>query len=192
MEMAKRPILTTQEYLINAALPEATDTYTVIPHGTIIDTTRTALKAKGLEIERELYRCNDGAQIASGIYHIKYGNDADMGMLFAWTNSYDKSTKFKCTMGGYVHESLSTVAPTINLERKSGVSVPLLSTIPLPELFNLYFIRAFNLMKKLYFVAGEVTGKVYSLRVAGATILSITLLSAGASLVKALVGLVVE
>jgi hypothetical protein len=109
MKMAKRPILTTQEYLINAALPEATDTYTVIPHGTIIDTTRTALKAKGLEIERELYRCNEGAQIASGIYHIKYGNDADMGMLFAWTNSYDKSTKFKCTMGGYVHESLSTV-----------------------------------------------------------------------------------
>ena len=107
--MAKRPILTTQEYLINAALPEATDTYTVIPHGTIIDTTRTALKAKGLEIERELYRCNEGAQIASGIYHIKYGNDPDMGMLFAWTNSYDKSTKFKCTMGGYVHESLSTV-----------------------------------------------------------------------------------
>jgi hypothetical protein len=46
-------------------------------------------------------------------------------------------------------------------------------------------------MKKLYFVAGEVTGKVYSLRVSGANILSIALLS-GASLVKALVGLVVD
>ena len=107
--MAKRAIQTTQEYLINAPLPEATETYTVIPHGTIIDTTKAALKQKGLEIERELYRCNDGANVASGVYHIKYGNDTDMGMMFAWTNSYDKSTKFKCTIGGYVHESLSTV-----------------------------------------------------------------------------------
>lgn len=107
--MAKRAILTTQEYLINAPLPEATETYTVIPHSVVIEKTKEALAAKGLQIERELYRCNQGANVATGVYHINYGNDPDMGMLFAWTNSYDKSTRFKCTIGGFVHQSLSTI-----------------------------------------------------------------------------------
>jgi hypothetical protein len=107
--MGKRPGMTTQEYLVNAALPEATKTYTVIPHGAVISKTKEILLAKGLEIERELYRCNVGASIAQGIYHLKYGNDPDMGMMFAWSNSYDKSMRFKCSIGGYVHSSLSSV-----------------------------------------------------------------------------------
>jgi hypothetical protein len=107
--MGKRASLTTQEYLVTAALPEATETYTVIPHGSVIDKTKTALQNKGFEIERELYRCNQGAQIAQGVYHLKYGDDPDMSMLFAWSNSYDKSMKFKCCIGGYVHSSLSTI-----------------------------------------------------------------------------------
>lgn len=107
--MAKRAVKTTQEYLINAPLPEATDTYTVIPHGAVIDKVKAALKLKGLEIERELYRCNEGAQVAQGIYHLKYGTDADLGMLFAWSNSYDKSMRFKCSSGAYVHKSLASI-----------------------------------------------------------------------------------
>ena len=87
----KRSTLTTQDYLTNAPLPEATDSYTVIPHGMIIQNTKDILTKKGFEIERELYRCNPGAQVAQGIYHIKYGNDPDMSMMFAWSNSYDKS-----------------------------------------------------------------------------------------------------
>ena len=107
--MAKRAVKTTQDYLVNAALPEATETYTVIPHGAIINKVKSALQAKGLEIERELYRCNDGAQVAQGIYHLKYGSDDDIGMLFAWSNSYDKSMRFKCSIGGYVHKSLASI-----------------------------------------------------------------------------------
>ena len=110
--MGKRATLTTQEYLVNAALPEATETYTVIPHGSIIDKVRSALAGKNLEIERELYRCNQGARIAQGVYHLRYGKDPDMSMMFAWSNSYDKSMKFKCSIGGYVHSSLSSIIGT--------------------------------------------------------------------------------
>jgi hypothetical protein len=28
-----------------------------------------------------------------------------MGMMFAWSNSYDKSMRFKCAIGGYVHQN---------------------------------------------------------------------------------------
>lgn len=104
--MAKRPIKTTQEYLVNAPLPEQTETYTVISHQTVIDGTKKTIEAMGFEIDREFYRCNEGAQVATGIYHLKYGDDSDIGMLFAWANSYDKSMRFQCSVGGYVHESL--------------------------------------------------------------------------------------
>lgn len=107
--MPKRTTLTTQEYLRNALLPAATETYTVIPHGVIIDKTHEILTARGFVVERELYRCNEGATIAQGVYHLKYEQDPDMGLLFAWTNSYDKSVRFKCCIGGYVHVSLATM-----------------------------------------------------------------------------------
>ena len=89
--MSKRANLTTQEYLINAPLPQATATYTVIPHKDVIDLVKKGLAEKGFGIERELYRCNLDAQVAQGVYHLKYGNDPDMGLMFAWSNSYDKS-----------------------------------------------------------------------------------------------------
>ena len=107
--MPKRTTLTTQEYLRNALLPAATETYTVIPHGVIIDKTHEILTARGFVVERELYRCNEGASIAQGVYHLKFSEDPDMGLLFAWTNSYDKSVRFKCCIGGYVHVSLATM-----------------------------------------------------------------------------------
>ncbi len=99
----------TQEYLINAALPEVTATYTVISHKQIIDKVKEVLDKKGFIIERELYKCSKDAQMAQGIYHLKYGNDPDMSMSFAWSNSYDKTMKFKCSIGAYVHSSLSTI-----------------------------------------------------------------------------------
>ena len=101
--------MTTKEYLINAPLPEATDTYTVVPHKDVIERTEQTLEKMGFEIEREFYKCNLDAKIAQGIYHLKYGDDPDIGMLFTWSNSYDKSMRFKCCVGGYVHESLASI-----------------------------------------------------------------------------------
>ena len=101
--------ITTQDYIINAALPEQTETYTVIPHSFIIDKTREALASKGFEIRQELYRCSKGAQIAQGIYYLEYLGDPELGMMFAWSNSYDKSMKFKCTIGAYVYSSMNAL-----------------------------------------------------------------------------------
>ena len=50
------------------------------------------------------------AQVAQGIYHIyptqsnvdQINNETELGMMFAWTNSYDKSTRFQCAIGAYV------------------------------------------------------------------------------------------
>ena len=100
--MAKRAVTTTKEYLVNAPLPVATESYTVISHQMVIDQTLELLTNSGLEIERELYRCNQNALVAQGIYHIKDEQDPEMSMMFAWSNSYDKSMQFKCAIGGYV------------------------------------------------------------------------------------------
>ena len=50
------------------------------------------------------------ANVAQGIYHIypsqtndeQIKNETELGMMFAWTNSYDKSTRFQCAIGAYV------------------------------------------------------------------------------------------
>jgi len=101
--MAKRAATATKEFLIAAPLPTYEgDTYTVIPHEFVIAETAKNLEAQGFKIKQELYRCNMNANIAQGIYHLDYSDDPDMGMMFAWSNSYDKSMRFKCAIGGYV------------------------------------------------------------------------------------------
>lgn len=101
--MAKRAVSATKEFLVAAALPTYEgDSYTVIPHEFVIQETINNLKAQGFGIKQELYRCNQNANIAQGIYHLDYSDDPEMGMMFAWSNSYDKSMRFKCAIGGYV------------------------------------------------------------------------------------------
>jgi len=101
--MAKRAVTATKEFLKAAALPTYEgDTYTVIPHEFVMNETAKNLAAHGFKVKQELYRCNQNANIAQGIYHLDYSDDPDMGMMFAWSNSYDKSMRFKCAIGGYV------------------------------------------------------------------------------------------
>lgn len=107
--MPKRITDTTIDYLLNAVLPEATETYTVIPHATVIDKVRKTLSDKNFIIKREIYRCTQNANVAQGVYHIESMVDPDMGMMFAWANSYDKSLRFKCSIGAYVNHSLACI-----------------------------------------------------------------------------------
>lgn len=97
--MPKRASTTTKDFLVNVALPEKTDSYTVIPHDLIMNTSLHTLGKKSFVVEKELYRCNISGEVASAVYHIKYGTDDEMKMIFSWTNSYDKSTRFKCAVG---------------------------------------------------------------------------------------------
>ena len=93
---------TTEQRIRTSVLPNHGKTYTVIPHGYIIDETRKELQAAGFEVSKEIYKTNLNGEVAQGIYHLNYGNDQDMGLMFAWSNSYNKMMKFKCAVGAQV------------------------------------------------------------------------------------------
>jgi hypothetical protein len=92
----------TRDVLLDAPLPIATDTYTVISHSFCINTIKKLLSVKGFKVVNEIYSATDGAQIATGMFHINHGTDPELGMLFAFANSYNKKVKFSCSVGAYV------------------------------------------------------------------------------------------
>ena len=97
--------------IVNAATPNHKKSYTVIPHREVIDNTVNILNNSNFEIVDESYRCTEGAQIAQGIYYIKpkvsysnpiLGKENEIGMMFAWLNSYNKRVRFQCAIGAHV------------------------------------------------------------------------------------------
>ena len=99
----------TEQHIRQTSLPNHGKTYTVIPHGNIIDATKKQLASAGFNVKTELYKCTLDGQVAQGIYHLDYGNDPDMGLMFAWSNSYNKSMRFKCAVGGHVFVCMNGV-----------------------------------------------------------------------------------
>lgn len=91
-----------EEHLRQLPLPTHGKRYAVVPHGTIIDKTREELSAAGFGVISELYRASLDGQIAQGSYQLHYGDDSDMGLMFAWSNSYNKMMRFKCAVGAQV------------------------------------------------------------------------------------------
>lgn len=99
----QKPTTVSAAYLRNADLPQHGKTYTVVPHGDVIEYTKTALKENNFVIEKELYRANKEANVAQGVLYLKNNlSFDDTGMMFGWTNSYDKSVRFQCAIGAYV------------------------------------------------------------------------------------------
>ena len=118
---------TTKDFLINAPLPTHGGKYTVVSHKEVIDNTVKMLTDSGFIIERELYKACLDAKVAQGVYYIKPATTADpkisseseLGMMFAWTNSYDKSKRFQCAIGAYVFVcGNGMLAGEINYARK--------------------------------------------------------------------------
>jgi hypothetical protein len=100
--MPAKTEFTTEQRIRAAGLPNHGKTYTVIPHGYVIDETRKELQAAGFHIDKEIYKTNLDGQVAQGIYHLNHGTDSDMGLMFAWSNSYNKMMRFKCAVGAQV------------------------------------------------------------------------------------------
>lgn len=100
--MAVRTQNCTKEYLTSIPLPTHADSYTVISHEFIINHAKEQLEFYGFEIEKEAYKANADGSIAQGIYYLNYAKDPEVGMMFAWSNSYNKQMRFKCAIGGYV------------------------------------------------------------------------------------------
>ena len=107
--MPAKTSFVTEQHLRNSALPNHGKRYTVIPHGFIIDEARRELAAAGFSIDKELYKTSLDGQIAQGVYHLNYGNDSDMGLMFAWSNSYNKMMRFKCAIGAQVFVCMNGV-----------------------------------------------------------------------------------
>ena len=100
--MAVRTQDCTREYLGTVPLPNHADTYTVISHEFVISNTLEQLALHGFTVADEKYRANSDGSIAQGIYYLNYTKDPEVGMMFAWSNSYNKLMRFKCGIGGYV------------------------------------------------------------------------------------------
>tara|TARA_R100000231_G_scaffold30967_2_gene27259 strand:+ start:2597 stop:3478 length:882 start_codon:yes stop_codon:yes gene_type:complete len=98
-----KPTQVSKTYLETAPLPNHGKTYTVVSHKEVMDHTKKLLDQHNLKITKSVFRSNLNANVAQGIYHINTNSsDSELGMMFAWTNSYDKSTRFQCGIGAYV------------------------------------------------------------------------------------------
>ena len=100
--MPVKTIFASEDYLRGCRLPNHGKSYTVISHGTVIDEARARLSSAGFMITNELYKTTISGDVAQGIYHLKSGNDPDMGLMFVWSNSYNKTMAFKCAIGAQV------------------------------------------------------------------------------------------
>jgi hypothetical protein len=93
--------------LIDVALPNHASTYTVISHKSVMDLSTEALEDAGFSVTAENYRATHDGNIASAIYTLNYGDDPELSMMFAWSNSYNKQMRFKCGVGA-IHSVNST------------------------------------------------------------------------------------
>ncbi len=88
----------TESYLCDPSLiPSHGGRYKVITNKSILDTVRVELAAAGLIVDRELFSSN--GKVTVGNHYMSYGTDPNIGIVFTWVNSYDKSTKFHCSVG---------------------------------------------------------------------------------------------
>ena len=85
--------------LMDVALPNHASTYTVISHKSVMDLSTEALEDAGFSVTAENYRATHDGNIASAIYTLNYGDDPELSMMFAWSNSYNKQMRFKCGVG---------------------------------------------------------------------------------------------
>ena len=85
--------------LIDVTLPNHADSYTVISHKSVMDLSTEALEDAGFSVTAENYRATHDGNIASAIYTLNYGDDPELSMMFAWSNSYNKQMRFKCGVG---------------------------------------------------------------------------------------------
>ncbi len=93
---------TTKADLLDVPVPRKSKTYIALPHGKIIDLTLEAFdKAKIKVVEENYTSARDGRQ-ANGKYLLNSLKDPDMGLFFAWQNSYDKSLTLKSAGGANV------------------------------------------------------------------------------------------
>lgn len=105
--------------LLNAPLPNATKSYTVISHSFIINAINAHLQQNSFSVANELYKCTKDAKQAVGKFILDYNNDPELQLSYSFVNSYNKTIKFGATFGAYVKESESFMIGSLgNWNRK--------------------------------------------------------------------------
>ena len=94
---------TTKDVVLNQPLPLGTETYTVIPNKFIIDLIEKEFKKHNFIVTSESYAAYNNNDVAIGRYVIQHDGDEDLSMLFYFTNSYDKTSRFRCGIGALVN-----------------------------------------------------------------------------------------
>lgn len=89
-------------YIRSFEAPEKTRTYTPVSHSNVIDIVKESLSKRGMDIKSTDYRASKEGKVVQGIYNLGFSTDSEIGMMFAWANSYDKSMRFKAAIGGKV------------------------------------------------------------------------------------------
>ena len=133
--MPTKTSYTTAERLTAVPLPNHGGRYSVVSHGHIISESKSQLSKAGFSIDKELYKMSLDGQMAQGIYHLKHGSDPDMGLMFAWSNSYNKMMRFKCAIGahvficanGVVSGDMANYARKYNLKYQGLMSILIIS-----------------------------------------------------------------
>lgn len=92
---------TTLKNITGAPIPEKTESYTPISHGSIITQIYNICEANRLEIVDSSYQCNKDYSKVTGKYTLSLKDD-DIGCMIAFQNSYDKSLSVKFAMGASV------------------------------------------------------------------------------------------
>jgi hypothetical protein len=170
--MAKRTGIVTKDYLVNSPIPQQTKTYTPIAHEFIINTALDSLKNKGFVVSTELYVANHNSNVAYGKYLLNFGNDPEMGMMFAWSNSYDKTMRFKCAIGAYNKNNMNAIvsAEMGNYNRihkgnaDKDTQSEILNQIANAQLYYDQLMRDKDVMKTLSIdkkQASELLGRIY-------------------------------
>jgi len=93
---------TTKQILIATPLPEQTRTYKPVAHGQLMDLTLEGIHKAGFELDKELYSCAKGGNVANGKYLIKSVDDKEMQLQILWQNSYDKTLRLLFAIGANV------------------------------------------------------------------------------------------
>jgi hypothetical protein len=107
--MPAKTLIVSEQDLRSVALPQHGNKYAVIPHGYVIDKISQELHQAGLEIQSTTYKATMDQQVAQGTIKLSHSTDKDMGMMFAWCNSYNKQLRFKCAVGASVFVCMNGV-----------------------------------------------------------------------------------
>ena len=92
---------TPEDVVRSTPLPMQTESYTVIPNSTVIDTIKHTVEANNFKIINAKYRATLSGAVVTGFLNFK-GNIDELGVSVGFTNSYNKSRTLKIGCGSVV------------------------------------------------------------------------------------------